>query len=883
MTQSVSERLSAALSDRYRIERELGQGGMATVYLAEDLKHKRRVAVKVLKPELAAVLGAERFVVEITTTAALQHPHILPLFDSGEADGFLYYVMPFIDGETLRGKLDRETQLSVDESVRIASDVASALHYAHTQGVIHRDIKPENILLHDGRPMVADFGIALAVSAAAGGRMTETGLSLGTPHYMSPEQATAEKEITAKSDVYSLGSVLYEMLTGNPPHVGASAQQIIMKIITTPAELVTVHRKAVPAHVADAVAKSLEKLPADRFSSAKAFAEALANSAFRSATIGVTVATSSQTSGSWRTAALALGAVAVVTTSIALMGGTGGSGESRDVGLLPTAPMRMQNTKRNFAVSHDGTFIVYEARLGESSQLWYQSLIDSVSRAITGTEGAVGAPRISPDDRRIAFESEGEVKIISVDGGTATVAVRAEDLTGGGWLANGQIFFGADDGRVMRWVDAETGPARTERIGLCIHPQLMEGRNRILCGGGSTKVAYAVDPARPDERLFLRRSAEAATAGPPLVLGSDFRIVDGEYLVYMSIDGTIMGARFEDIDSLIVGRSVPLVSGVRRSAYSASGHFDITDNGTLVFVPGINAEVGRLVQWSREQGIVPLRVDEGAHLRFTPSPDGTRLGTVVEGIQEQELRIYDLRTGTHETVDQGYYLGGPRWSPDGRSIAYLKREYATPTQEKVLLRRLESPEPPRVLISGDYRANEPSSFLADDFLLLGVSISQGRNVIVDPTSNPVGIDTLPLSSFFISLSPDRKWIAYQPQGAIGVTLQPWPALDRRYQVDPLGAEPRWASANELVYLRRRLGKYSEQRVRIDASSSTPVGKPELLFDDPRFADTPGWSHSLGRNGEVVYVQTPDEILGYYVRVVPNWVKAMKRAVNEANR
>jgi eukaryotic-like serine/threonine-protein kinase len=202
------ERLTAALADRYRIERELGQGGMATVYLARDLKHDRLVAVKVLKPELAAVLGAERFVQEIKTTAALQHPHILPLFDSGEADGFLYYVMPFIDGETLRSKLDRETQLGVDESVKIASDVADALQYAHAHGVIHRDIKPENILLANGRPMVADFGIALAVSAAAGGRMTETGLSLGTPHYMSPEQATAEKEITGRSDIYSLATVL---------------------------------------------------------------------------------------------------------------------------------------------------------------------------------------------------------------------------------------------------------------------------------------------------------------------------------------------------------------------------------------------------------------------------------------------------------------------------------------------------------------------------------------------------------------------------------------------------------------------------------------------------------------------------------------------------
>src|SRR5687768_5644409 len=255
----VPERLSAAISDRYRIERELGQGGMATVYLAQDLKHDRKVALKVLKPELAAVLGAERFVVEIKTTAALQHPHILPLFDSGTADGFLYYVMPYIQGETLRSKLDRETQLGIDEAVRITREVADALDYAHRHGVIHRDIKPENILLHDGRPMVADFGIALAVSAAAGGRMTETGLSLGTPHYMSPEQATAEKELSARSDVYSLGSVLYEMLTGDPPHTGSSAQQVIMKIITEQAQPVASHRKSVPPNVAAAVAMSLEK------------------------------------------------------------------------------------------------------------------------------------------------------------------------------------------------------------------------------------------------------------------------------------------------------------------------------------------------------------------------------------------------------------------------------------------------------------------------------------------------------------------------------------------------------------------------------------------------------------------------------------------------
>src|SRR5215210_3814766 len=223
MTDDAVARLTEGLAGQYRIERKLGEGGMATVYLAEDLRHARKVAVKVVHPELAAVLGAERFLSEIHVTAALQHPHILPLFDSGQADGQLYYVMPFVDGESLRGRLHRERQLPVDEAVRLAREVASALDYAHRHGVIHRDIKPENILVHDGQAVVADFGIALAVSKAGGGRITQTGLSLGTPQYMSPEQATGDRAIDGRTDIYSLAAMLYEMLTGEPPHYGSTA------------------------------------------------------------------------------------------------------------------------------------------------------------------------------------------------------------------------------------------------------------------------------------------------------------------------------------------------------------------------------------------------------------------------------------------------------------------------------------------------------------------------------------------------------------------------------------------------------------------------------------------------------------------------------------
>ena len=205
---------------------------MATVYLAEDLKHGRKVAIKVLHPELSAVIGGERFLTEIKTTASLQHPHILGLIDSGEADGLLYYVMPFIEGETLRARLTREKQLPVDDAIRLTKEVATALEFAHKRGIVHRDIKPENILLQDGQALVADFGIALAVQQAGGSRMTQTGMSLGTPAYMSPEQAMGERDIGARSDVYALGAMTYEMLTGEPPFTGPNSQAIVAKVLT---------------------------------------------------------------------------------------------------------------------------------------------------------------------------------------------------------------------------------------------------------------------------------------------------------------------------------------------------------------------------------------------------------------------------------------------------------------------------------------------------------------------------------------------------------------------------------------------------------------------------------------------------------------------------
>jgi serine/threonine-protein kinase len=268
-------RLTTALADRYAIQGELGAGGMATVYLAKDLKLKRNVAVKVLKPEIAAVLGAERFLREVTITAQLEHPHILGLHDSGEADGFLYYVMPYVEGDTLRDRLNREKQLPLDDALQIAREVADALSYAHSRDVIHRDIKPENILLEAGHAVVADFGIARAISAAGGEKLTQTGVALGTPAYMSPEQAAGSSEIDGRSDLYSLGCVLYEMLGGQPPFTGPTVESVVQQHLTAEAPSIVGIRPAVSAHVAAAVARALAKTPADRFSPVALFGEAL--------------------------------------------------------------------------------------------------------------------------------------------------------------------------------------------------------------------------------------------------------------------------------------------------------------------------------------------------------------------------------------------------------------------------------------------------------------------------------------------------------------------------------------------------------------------------------------------------------------------------------
>ncbi|HEY8310490.1 MAG TPA: protein kinase, partial [Gemmatimonadaceae bacterium] len=402
------DRITAALADHYRVERELGQGGMATVYLAHDLKHDREVAIKVLHPDLGAALGGDRFLSEIKTTARLQHPHILPLLDSGDAGGLLYYVMPFVAGETLRARLAREQQLPLDDALRIAHEVADAVGAAHAVGIVHRDIKPENILLQGGHALVADFGIALAVQTASGARMTQTGLSLGTPQYMSPEQAMGERNVDARSDIYALGAVTYEMLTGEAPFTGGSVQAIVAKVMSAEPERPTLVRKSIPPHVEAAVLRALQKLPADRYATAAAFSDALANTHFSSGTItaagrGASVHRLATGPLVWglAVALVAIGAFAVVQWRDAQRESP--REEVRFSMQLPSAMLAANSVGfTNVAVSPDGNTIAYTvADSTGSARLYLRPLSDGTAHVISGTEGAQ-QPCFSPDGQWIA-------------------------------------------------------------------------------------------------------------------------------------------------------------------------------------------------------------------------------------------------------------------------------------------------------------------------------------------------------------------------------------------------------------------------------------------------------------------------------------------------
>ncbi len=449
-------RLAAALADRYRIERELGAGGMATVYLAHDIKHDRKVAVKVLRPELAAVIGAERFLAEIRTTANLQHPHILPLFDSGAADSFLFYVMPYVEGISLRDRLTREKQLPIADAVRIAREVADALQYAHQHGIIHRDVKPENILLHGGHALVADFGIALAASKTGGTRLTETGMSLGTPQYMSPEQAMGERELDARSDIYALGCVSYEMLTGEPPFAGPSAQAIVAKVMTADPVEATALRKSIPRHVAEAVHIAMQKLPADRFASASDFSAALGESAAISRPSPMHAATPSRSR-----AASALVAALIAGGMIGALAGWLLHRTSPGMPVLLGRSMQVTSNPGLEvlpAISPDGRSVAYAAGLPGAMRIYVRAVTGGRAiRLIDDTSIAQRGPSWSPDGTRIVFLARGGAFSAPAAGGTPRPEIPA--MTGDGvvWAAwdprGNRLGFAIADSLFVREVD----------------------------------------------------------------------------------------------------------------------------------------------------------------------------------------------------------------------------------------------------------------------------------------------------------------------------------------------------------------------------------------------------------------------------------------------
>ena len=796
----ITARLSTALADRYRIERHLGEGGMATVYLAEDLKHERKVAVKVLRPELAAVLGAERFVQEIKTTANLQHPHILPLFDSGEADSFLYYVMPFIDGETLRDKLNRETQLGIEEAVKITTEVADALDYAHRQNVIHRDIKPENILLHDGRPMVADFGIALAVSAAAGGRMTETGMSLGTPHYMSPEQATAEKELTNRSDIYSLGCVLYELLTGEPPHTGASAQAIVMKIVADEARPVTELRKSVPPHVAAATANALAKLPADRFATAKAFVEALADRQFRYGT--ETAAAAAAAPERWRHVAVGTSLLAGLAVVLAIWSFTRAPAGSMAVmrqEIAPFASGLQRPIAAYTALAPDGSSMVYaELAAPESWQLLLKRRGSIVPTLLPGTEQA-RHPVYSPDGEWIAFVAGIEVKKRPIgDGPTVTLAEGGTvGQVGLAWQDDGTILYEMPGPTLMRVAEAG-GEADTVAVFAGDFSQL----NNITALPGSRGALIMVCPGGCSAS-GMHLAAVDFEADTTRVLMEDVLrgwYVPSRHLMYVRGDGAVFAAPF-DLGSLkLTGTGIPLFEGVATTV--SSPELAVVADGTVLYREGAAVVNRRELVWVDRNGEaerVDPDMDTDLVQTFALAPDDSsvaltgRLGT---GAGPTQLWVKQLPDGpmTRLTNDPGA-TQRPAWSPDGRTIAYTTNEgtwhaRSVPADGSSVggfdvLLRLDGG-----VQEVEYAPDGP-----------GLLVRHGAGAEADVGFLDVATDSVPadiLASEFVevgaSLSPDGRWIAYTSNvsGQNEVYVRPFPSAEFQEQVSVEGGfSPVW--------------------------------------------------------------------------------------------
>jgi Tol biopolymer transport system component len=855
------ERLKAALADRYTIERELGAGGMATVYLASDLKHDRKVAIKVLKPELAAVLGAERFVQEIKTTASLQHPHILPLFDSGEADSFLYYVMPYIEGETLRDKLNRETQLGIDEAVKITTEVADALDYAHRNNVIHRDIKPENILLHDGRPMVMDFGIALALSAAAGGRMTETGLSLGTPHYMSPEQATADKDITARSDIYSLASVLYEMLTGEPPHMGSSAQAIIMKIVTDTPRPVTELRKSVPPNVTAAVAKALEKLPADRFEDAASFAAALNDTAFRTARVATM--DGARAERGWSRVR-----VGVVSAVVALIVGAAGARlmmednsatvSTRRVVMAFPGGHQPRSWNYSIALPPDGSGLVFTGMEGVPStvpRFWFKGWNRLGVEPIVGALPGGCCPSFSPTGDSLAYLTvPGSLHLVPLRGGSPAVVldsglVHPSMLGGGvGWSGDGWLYASRLSGLVrMRptgdSVEQVTTPDREAHLW---PTPLPNGRGVLF-----TSVTAGPPGEPPLNSIGVVDLRTRATT--IIAQGNRAVYTPTGHVVIAKADGVLWAAPFDERSLRLTGAERELADTVATSRYGAD--FAISPTGTLAYARQSPGMTPRLMWVDRAGEVSPAGLTglESLAASFSPddrasfggvriSPDGRQVVLTVD-VTPSYIRLFSVDERPPQPIgpDAGLVMN-PEWRPSRAAVSYLARAGGR-------LQVHEAPltgAAPRRLDLGEPRPIREHQWSSDGEWLVYRTNDQaegnGDILAIRP-----GLDTVPrviagteAVEFSPSLSPDARWIAYTSDrsGRMEVYVAPFPdpaGLERRISLDG-GTDPLWnPRGGELFYL-----DASDNMVAVPVAPGPTLstGVPRVLFSAAEFRSNP---------------------------------------------
>jgi serine/threonine-protein kinase len=860
----LTDRLSAAVADRYRIERELGSGGMATVYLAQDLKHDRKVALKVLKPELAAVLGAERFVVEIKTTAALQHPQILPLFDSGTADGFLYYVMPFIDGETLRTKLDREKQLSVGEAVKIATEVANALDYAHRHGVVHRDIKPENILLHEGRPVVADFGIALAVSAAAGGRMTEPGLSVGTPHYMSPEQATAVKQITARSDIYSLASVLYEMLAGEPPHSGGWAQQVIMKIVTEEAQPLTRRRKSVPKNVEATVAQALEKLPADRFETAAKFAEALRDPHF--------TARNDQPRAVRRGAAHT-SPVARWLAGLGLLAAVGAVGwVLRPTRASLSAPVTHftipvpggldgEGIFPMLSVSPDGRSVVYF----QGGTLYRRRLErDAPESLATFAMGC--CLQFAEGGRSVlvgnATRFGGEMRMVALSGGPIVNAASrplGEDIISSGWLRPGVFRRRAGDTAWTLITKLDSGGG----VAAYMWPQLLEGGQSVLYTIlGPSGMWY-------DARIVL----EDLTSGERTTVASEGtygRYVPTGHVVYIRDDGTVEAVPFDLRRRRVTGRAFTVAQGVQTGYWGGAGSFAISDAGTFAYVRGSNWQLHQLT-WVDRQGKVVGHVGEPITAEGVKLSPDERYAVTYVASPSADIARFDVATGEQRRLTFDPKTEDiPAWSRDGRRVAYRlimgandNRIVTRAADGQGTVEQLYAPHHGGTVLPLDFSPDGSALALEDDGLLI-LHLGSQR------------VDTVSRSrKRQAQFSPDGRWLAYTAEdtGREEVYVIAYPALTGTQQISRTGGRaPVWsARSGELFFLKTD----TVMATSVSAQPSLDWTTPRPLFARPDLAAL-DYGFSVSADGRrFLYPARNPDAPPREIHVVLNWFEELK--------